>query len=177
MKYALLGTLVVLAWATEAGELHRAARSGDLGAVRLLLDQGADVNAKGILGDTPLHRAAKEGKKDVAELLIPHARNDLMMLGLCLETAVAWDYALPHTCLTRLGYRDSDFDDLLRQSVNSQAHAGRERVPHRMLEQEWIAGAWHQPGLTRQRTSSATSSVRHAEAGPMSLSPMFANDW
>src|SRR5215831_7622630 len=45
---------------------------------------------------------------DVAEQLIPHARSRRMMLGLCLEAAVAWDYALAHVCLTRLGFPDRD---------------------------------------------------------------------
>jgi hypothetical protein len=76
---------------------------------------------------------------NVAEQLIPHARSKRMLLGLCLEPAVAWDYALAHVCLSRLGYRDSQFDELLGQSLSAQAHSGRERVPHRMLEQEWIA--------------------------------------
>jgi hypothetical protein len=95
--------------------------------------------------------------KNVAELLIPHARSKRIMLGLCLEAAVAWDYALPHVCLTRLGYYDSEFDEVLRQSLRSQAHAGRERVPHRILEQEWVAMSWPDPRLPRRSTTPATA--------------------
>jgi len=47
-----------------------AAASGDIQSVRRLLDQGADVNARDELGQTPLHHAACSGHKDVAELLI-----------------------------------------------------------------------------------------------------------
>jgi hypothetical protein len=95
--------------------------------------------------------------KDLAEHLIPHARSKRMMLGLCLEPAVAWDYALPHVCLSRLGYCDSEFDELLRVTLKSQAHAGRERVPHRILEQEWIAMTWREPEVSRRSTTPFTA--------------------
>jgi len=78
----------------------------------------------------------------VAQLLIPHARSERMLLGVCLQPAIALDYAHAHVLLSRLGYQDSGFDALLEQSVRSQARAGRERTPHRTLEQEWIRGTW-----------------------------------
>ena len=92
----------------------------------------------------------------LAERLVPHARSERMMLGLCLEAAVAWDYALPHVCLSRLGYNDPEFDELLRMSLASHAHAGRERVPHRVLEQEWIATAWQDPKVPQYSASKST---------------------
>jgi hypothetical protein len=78
----------------------------------------------------------------MAQLLIPHARSARMLLGICLEPSLALDYAEAHICLSKLGYRDAGFDELLRQSLNSQAGAGRERVPYRALEQHWICGIW-----------------------------------
>ena len=78
----------------------------------------------------------------VAGLLIPHARSTRMLLGVCLEPSLALDYAEAHICLSRLGYQDRQFDELLRQSRNAQAGFGRERVPHRVLEQRWIDGIW-----------------------------------
>jgi len=65
-----------------------------------------------------------------------------MLLGVCLEPSLALDYSQAHACLTRLGYPDTCFDTLLRQSMNSQASVGRERTPHRMLEQQWIMEIW-----------------------------------
>ncbi len=106
--------------------------------------------------------------RNVAELLIPHARNDRALLGLCLEPAVAWDYALPHVCLSRLDYHDSQFDKLLRVSLESQARCGRERVPHRILEQEWVAAGWYQPKPDRHQTSPPTAR-RSILAQPMDL--------
>lgn len=90
----------------------------------------------------------------VAQLLTPHARSERMLLGVCLQPALAWDYAQAHVLLSRLGYQDSSFDALLEQSVRSQARAGRERSPHRMLEQEWIRGIWKDSRTVAQRCTS-----------------------
>ena len=51
-------------------ELIEAAAEGDVRWVRKLLDRGADVNARGALGGTPLHWAAREGRLSVARLLL-----------------------------------------------------------------------------------------------------------
>lgn len=54
--------------------LHMAAFQGDLGRVKLLVGQGADVNAKilggGDPGATPLHLAAMKGHADVVAALV-----------------------------------------------------------------------------------------------------------
>ena len=52
--------------------LHIAAARGDLRAVRLLVDAGADVNLCGDLGNTPLHYARKGSHQDVVRLLLGH---------------------------------------------------------------------------------------------------------
>src|SRR5262245_60089244 len=95
--------------------------------------------------------------KDLAGLLVPHARSHRMMLGLCLDPTVALYYALPHVCLTRLGYHDFDFDELIRECLKSQAIAGRERVPHRVMEQEWIATSWLGPKVLRRSVNASTA--------------------
>ena len=104
-----------------------------------------------------VHDEVDERVRNVAELLKPHARSERARLGLCLEPAVAWDYALPHVCLNRLDYPDYEFDKLLRESLESQARCGRERVPHRILEQEWVATGWYQPKPGRKLTSPPTA--------------------
>ncbi len=60
---------VVLDFSKEWGNLHDAARRGDLNGVRDAMTQGADLNAieKGV---TPLALAANYGREDVAEFLI-----------------------------------------------------------------------------------------------------------
>ncbi len=52
--------------------LHEAAAMGHLEVARLLLERGADVNAKNKHGFTPLHFAAGIGHTDVAKLLLEH---------------------------------------------------------------------------------------------------------
>jgi len=50
--------------------LHDAGRRGDVKAVKLLLEQGADVNARDKVERTPLHWAACMGHTALAELLL-----------------------------------------------------------------------------------------------------------
>ena len=50
--------------------MHNAARYGHKEIAELLIDKGADVNAKTESGRNPLHSAAMEGHKEIAELLI-----------------------------------------------------------------------------------------------------------
>jgi len=49
--------------------LHRASMIGALGVVRLLLEHGADVEAKNNVGETALQEAADMEHDDVVELL------------------------------------------------------------------------------------------------------------
>ena len=66
-------TLLALASSSPVfcGEIHDAARDGDLGKVKELLKSNPDlVFSKDDRGFTPLHLAAQKGHKDVAELLL-----------------------------------------------------------------------------------------------------------
>jgi hypothetical protein len=58
----------------------------------------------------PAYPEIADRVRQLAEDLIPYVRSKRMMLGLCLEPVVAWDYGLAHVCLTKLGYHDSRFD-------------------------------------------------------------------
>ena len=51
-------------------DLLQAARSGSVGAVRTLLDEGANPNSRNRLGDTPLNTAARNGQIELVQLLI-----------------------------------------------------------------------------------------------------------
>ena len=100
-------------------------------------DPGNNVRPEKLISETALllfaastagsHDSVKARVHSVAETLIPYARSERMLLGLCLQPALVWDYAQAHVCLTRLGYQDSAFDELLQQSANSQAKDGCER--------------------------------------------------
>jgi uncharacterized protein len=61
--------------------LHAAAAVGDHATMKLLLDRGADPNARQESGFTPFHTAANHGDIEMAKLLMahggdPHARTD-----------------------------------------------------------------------------------------------------
>ncbi|MGB6340817.1 MAG: ankyrin repeat domain-containing protein [Candidatus Aminicenantaceae bacterium] len=52
--------------------LHLAVRNNHKAAVALLIDKGADVNAKSKRGETPLDLAISNGHKELAEILSKH---------------------------------------------------------------------------------------------------------
>ena len=70
----ILSILIIAAFGVLAGcatpLLRNAAKSGDINAVRTLLDKGADVNEKDGVGGTPLFWAVREGHTELAKLLI-----------------------------------------------------------------------------------------------------------
>src|SRR3982751_4795397 len=53
-----------------ADELHKAARGGDVPAIRMLRSRGILVNHRDSLGGTPLHDAAWAGEVDAARVLL-----------------------------------------------------------------------------------------------------------
>lgn len=55
---------------TIADALYAAARNGHRDVVAYLLDQGADIDAKGVFGATGLHWAAINGHQEVVEFLV-----------------------------------------------------------------------------------------------------------
>ena len=79
MKHLLLTTIaaVVLVGCGESQppeppdiSIWEAVATGNTEVVKQAIADGADVNTKTELGETPLHLAALEGHKKVAELLI-----------------------------------------------------------------------------------------------------------
>ncbi len=50
--------------------LHQAVQAGDIDKVRILISEGADVNARTNSGKMPLHKAVWGGGEDVARLLV-----------------------------------------------------------------------------------------------------------
>jgi len=72
MKHLLITTIaaVVLVGCGPSVDIHEAARTGNIEAVKQHLAAGTDVNAKDEDGVTPLHMAANRGHKEVVELLI-----------------------------------------------------------------------------------------------------------
>jgi len=67
MKHLLLTTIaaVVLVGCGPSISIHQAARIGRIDAVKQHLAAGTDVNAKDVVGMTPLHRATYQGYKEI----------------------------------------------------------------------------------------------------------------
>jgi hypothetical protein len=136
-----------------------------------------NVRPEKIVGETAIllyaasaashHDQVRAATHRVAQLLIPYARSPRMLLGVCLEPSLALDFAEAHICLSRLGYRDKGFDELLLQARSAQAGSGRERVPHRVLEQRWITGIWNE--LTGERELSPQPGVDSVLHRPIDL--------
>ena len=137
---------------SDARDAHVSVRPEKVVSETALLLLAASKAACGDAVSTRLHH--------VARLLIPHARSERMYFGACLEPALAADYASAHICLERLGYPDSRFDVVLARALGSQAGRGRERVPHRVLEQEWLIENW---------SGGAHSGKRHASTALKSV--------
>ena len=72
MKHLLLTTIaaVLVVGCGPSVSIHEAAADGNIEDVKHHLAAGADVNAKGSYGFTPLHAAASKGHKDIVELII-----------------------------------------------------------------------------------------------------------
>jgi TonB family protein len=65
--------LITLAWSIPgfSGEIHDAAKAGDLAKTKALLEENPElISSKDKFGDTPLHKAAGENRKDAVEFLL-----------------------------------------------------------------------------------------------------------
>jgi len=61
---------LLIANGAEVSTIHTAVMIGDLTKVKAFLEKGTDVNSKGWSGRTALHIAAREGHKEIVELLL-----------------------------------------------------------------------------------------------------------
>lgn len=118
-----LGTAISLAIlaADDAGEqLLAATRKGDIAAMKTLLDQGADVNAKTRYGSTPLFFACDRGHLDAAKLLIDRGANLNVKDTFYNATALSWAMSKKHDAIVLLLIeRGVDLTDAFLQSVQS----------------------------------------------------------
>jgi len=58
---------------TDQDTWFKAAADGDEAALKQMLDQGVDVNARDAAENTALHLATKHGHQNIMDLLIEHA--------------------------------------------------------------------------------------------------------
>lgn len=72
----LVGMLLIIQSTSLAGQIHEAAKRGDIQAVHELLQNGVKINeADDEYGATALHWSAVKGQRDVAEYLIERGAN------------------------------------------------------------------------------------------------------
>lgn len=92
-----------------ASELHRAARQGDVAALKSQLQRGADPNAKDAAGRTLLMDAVEQGQLDAAKLLIQSGAdlNVRTRLGTALEMAERGGHGDVAAALREAGARTS----------------------------------------------------------------------
>ena len=77
MKHLLITTIaaVLMVGCGPSVDIHEAAGTGNIEVVKQHLAAGTDVNAKNDGGYTPLHPAAANDHKELAELLIEKGAN------------------------------------------------------------------------------------------------------
>lgn len=120
----------------------------------------------------PSYKQIHRRIRSLAKQLVPHARSDRVLAGVTLAPVLAREYAAAHVCLSRLGYPDRKFDEVLARSLSSGALQRRERVPYRQLELEWLGGIWDLERGGRQRLPDpALASATTAGMGLDPLSP------
>jgi len=81
--------------------IHEAAMKGNIEAVKQHLAAGTDVNVKDNIGLTPLHMAAGDARKEVAELLIAKGA-EVNMKNKYSKTPLDWAIDFKHTELANL---------------------------------------------------------------------------
>ena len=92
----------------------------------------------------------------LARELLPLARSARVIAGLLIHPALARDYAAAHVVLAEMGLPDAAIDRALAAATSASTVRARERLPHRELEQEWLATLGGRPmamGATLQRTA------------------------
>ena len=98
-----------------------------------------------------LDERIREQAGAVAALLVPQARRADVLGAICLDPGLARDHAFAHAVLSRLGCPDPAVDRLLSESLAMGAGFGPERLPHRRLEQDWLARVWSAGETPRRR--------------------------
>ena len=71
----VLVCLLLASSITQAGNIHDAARAGDLEQLQKMVVQGADVNEKAVRDETPLMHAALAGQGEVVNYLLQRGAN------------------------------------------------------------------------------------------------------
>jgi hypothetical protein len=99
------------------------------------------------------HREVETASARLASRLVPLARGTEVQAAVCLDPGKALDHAMAHILLDRLGHPDAAFDTLLQGAQQTGRQLGPERLPHRLVEQEWLEQIWPHGAPSRRRLS------------------------
>jgi hypothetical protein len=105
------------------------------------------------------HVEVKKWVDELSLLLVAYARSDRTACAIALHPTICFQLAMPHILLSQRGLRDHRFDRLLALSAESQAHHGREVVPHRALEGLWLKALWSETAPGTEFDAAASNSV------------------
>lgn len=131
--------------ATAESPLAKAVTRGDLEKIRVLLEQGAEVDASDALGRTPLHMAAFYGRPRTTELLLAH--------GAKLESADRVGMTPLHAAV--LGGSLHEVELLIGKGANIEAASDTALTPLHLAAatgQTAIAKLLLQQGASAQKT-------------------------
>src|SRR5262249_5395941 len=84
----------------------------------------------------------RERVGNLVALLVPLARSESMLASLCADPGIAYEHAVAHALVSRLGYPDPLVDRLLLECRALDRQFGPEKLPVSRLEQEWLARVW-----------------------------------
>jgi hypothetical protein len=101
------------------------------------------------------HPAVETACARLAYRLVPLARGTDVQAAVCLDPGKALDHAMAHILLGRLGHADTGFDTLLQGAQQTGRRLGPERLPHRLVEQEWLEQIWPHGAPSGRRRSEA----------------------
>jgi hypothetical protein len=84
-------------------------------------------------------KAVHSKSLEIAEILAPHARSKRLALACLAHPGLSLDYLAPHIIMSSAGFPNQKFDGFLKIARSSTLTTCRERLPHRELEQSWLA--------------------------------------
>lgn len=97
--------------------------------------------------------------QELASFLAPYARSKGVLIELALRPALAFKFAVPHILISRLGYLDPAFDQMLIECAKAEVRNGVDRAPTAELERCWIQSHWHIETVNHKLPGLLTNSV------------------
>lgn len=146
--------------------LHETSRLGSDAICELILQRGANVNARDFLGRTPLHHAVKHKRLVVARSLVS-ARADIEARNIFQRTALHYAYRRNSAPLVKLLslHRQVWTLQVSSESYVSHPETKVDKAPRRMVYLRMPARHKGDSGHTKHKPGRISPVRRHYEAG------------